>query len=163
MRTASLLVLLIALFAAPVLAQESTPEPGIDLPACSAEQLAEIDAMILEEAEALDTALHVPEGKSSLDLADDVTIVQRRYWTWVILWRDDCAELYTRAYEFGRIVDEYSIAIGMGMASLYALEQGDSDAADRFADQLEKHLREAQRVIRTKLPELDMLVDERYQ
>lgn len=147
------------MFVGVILAQDVEPiEP------CSAEVVRGMDEEI--HARAANLALILQETSAEVsftELYDDITIEQRAFWTSVLL-MPECVEKFTKAYPMGRVLDEYSIAYGFIVAVQVAETENNDRLADRFVEQVEKHVREAQRVIRTRLPELqELLGDEHYQ
>lgn len=154
--------IILLLFPVLVIAQDATDEPDEASVTCTADGIENINFHIEENAVALDVFLDDPPD-DVYQMVDEITVIQRRFWTAMLL-QDDCLELFTRGYRFGRLLDEYAIAFGVGAAAVEADLKDDDDAADRLVDQLEKHLREAQRVLRLYFPEyMDMLGDDRFQ
>lgn len=154
-----LFIILVCLaFVLPAAAQEATPEPAPPLGACPSDQLADINDAIDNAARQLSVVLFLDPADHSYEIMDDVTIQQRAYWD-TLRTQPLCVELYTRGYTFGRVIDEYAIAIGLGNAAVAAVAMQDSDNAERLQDQAMKHIRNAQRLIETRFPDYyDLLV-----
>lgn len=124
-----------------------------DIPACTADELEIISTKINESLS--DLSIVITEDLDDIaETMDDVTIVQRRHWTEIALGNiPECAEKYTRYYEFGRVIDNYSIAYGLIATSAVARLSGDEDQAERLSDQAAKHVREANRALENVFPE----------
>lgn len=157
-------LLFMFLFAANTQLAFAQGDIGESIPACTEEELEEINAAIDNAAQGLNTTLNVRGYDNAIEILDDVTVTQRSFWAEVLL-MPNCTEVYTRAYPMGRLLDEYSIGYGITIAALVELlKDEDSVLAERLLSQAEKHLREAQRMISLHLPELDELLgDEDYQ
>ncbi len=148
--TATKLLLAIMLLSVAVLSPSLAQDDEV-LPGCDDETIEEMDKQIQLSAVGLSLVLSNPPDEV-YEVIDDIALQQRAFWNWVIF-APDCLEVYTVGYRFGRVLDEYAVGVGVALAGQVARGAGDDRAADGLADDAEKHLREAYRILESDFPE----------
>jgi hypothetical protein len=149
---ATLILMLTLSTLSPAAAQDEALEP------CERADLHDLNTSI--ESAALDLSYYLENEDEDIGEAiDDITIIQRVFYDAIFL-MPDCAEKYTRGYRMMVLLDQYSIAYGLRAAAQLERENGNRQQAGRLEDQADKHVREAERIVRTQITELDVWLPE---
>lgn len=136
-------VLLVALSLLPVRAD------SLEIRACTDEEAEEIDQQV---EIALDKLVYIASPDNFENLGDWIEEAARsgRSLIYVLPLLPDCADTYLKAYPVQLAIDQYAIAIGLAAA---ASAFKDTPRYDEFMEDLEKHLREGNRLIESAFPE----------
>ncbi len=136
---------LLVLFLAVVLVARAQDDEGEGIRACTDEEIAAIDEQIDSRIVYIITILSETTADSVSEDLDDLGVEQRGFWNGVDT-LPECAELYTRAYEAGRIIDHFTIALGMVAGAQIETMIGDDDLSDLMIERAERHVRQAKTI-----------------
>lgn len=151
--TIIIVVLILASFVAGHgLAQDETPEPSPLTQACTEDEAKQINDLIDSYS---DLVIEVINDKPEpfYQGFDSITRHQWSYWQ-QLSFLPQCADTFTRGYEFGRVIDDYSIAYGLATLANFLERSGVEGLPDRYRKRLDEQVHTANTLLQEKLPDI---------
>lgn len=130
-------------------AQDDEPEA---IQPCTVEQLESLQPNIDVGLSHVSYQINAWQDTDLIDAVEESARTQRSL-SYVVTLMPDCLETYTQFYPLMLVLDEFAIARGQMLLAAFALADERKDDFDDIMTYIDRHLREAGRILRRGFPD----------